>query len=154
MIYYTIYTSTPRGEVTLDILNEIAQASHSYNSEYGITGMLLGIENKYLQYLEGDEKAVNELFPKIKQDPRHHQVSQWVKGFGGQRIFSEWSMGSWMLTNDQLKSLSALDDLASFLEAPSVVNGEVHSKKFMTMMHGLLKTWLAHEPERMKKLNG
>ena len=151
MISYTIYTSTSRGELTLDVINEIADTSMKKNTQFGITGILLGIESKYLQYLEGEEREVQKLFEKIKLDPRHHQVNQWVKGYADDRVFSEWSMGSWMLTNDQLNGLSALEDLTKFMQDPN--NSEIHSKKFIAMMHSLLKTWLAHEPKRMKKLN-
>ncbi len=150
MNFYTIYTSTPRDELTINILDEITKTSMSNNFKLGITGMLLAIENKYLQYLEGDEKDVVHLFEKIKQDPRHHKVTQWIKGYSNERVFSDWSMGSWMLKNEDMENLSALADLKSFLNDP--MNTQLQSKKFINMMHGLLITWIAHEPERMKKL--
>ncbi len=112
--------------------------------------MLLGIENKYLQYLEGGEKEVTLLMENIKKDPRHQMVTVWIQGFTEERVFSDWSMGSWMMSNEELGKLSALDDLKNFLRDP--MNNEHQSKKFIAMMNGLLKTWIAHEPERVKKL--
>ncbi|WP_420576531.1 BLUF domain-containing protein [Ekhidna sp.] len=150
MIFYTIYTSAPRDEMSREILDQISKESQSNNSNDGITGILLGIENKYLQYLEGDEKEVSALFEKIKKDPRHQNVTQWIKGYSNERVFSDWSMGSWMLSSKELAELNALDDLREFLDDP--LNSELQSKKFIAMMQSLLKTWIAHEPERMKKM--
>lgn len=149
MIYYTIYTSTPREPMTRETLDEIAQASKKNNPEIGVSGILLGIENKYLQYLEGDEKEVEDLFAKIKGDPRHYDVRQWLKGFSDERIFKGWSMASWLLTNEELEKLDALKELKEFVEAPE--NSELQSKRFLGMMHGLLTTWMIHEDERLKK---
>ncbi|WP_462253696.1 BLUF domain-containing protein [Ekhidna sp.] len=150
MTYYTIYTSTPKEKMTIEMLRDITLSSQKNNPANGVTGILLGIENKFLQYLEGPEESVVALFGKIWKDPRHHQVTQWVKGFSKDRIFENWSMGSWMLTNDELKQIPALSDLKNFLDDP--LNSELKSAKFMTMMNDLLKTWIAHEPERLKKM--
>lgn len=150
MTYYTIYTSTPREKITIETLRDITHVSQKNNPARGITGILLGIENKFLQYLEGPEENVNELFDKIWKDPRHKNVTQWIKGYSNDRVFTDWSMGSWMLTNDELKELPALADLKKFLDDP--INSELQSKKFITMMNDLLKTWIAHEPERLKKM--
>lgn len=136
--------------MTSEILEEITSISQKHNTAKGITGMLLGIENKYLQYLEGDEKEVRELMENIKKDPRHKMVTQWVQGFTKNRVFSEWSMGSWMLSNEELEKLPALADLRAFLRDPA--NNELPSKKFIALMNGLLKTWIAHEPERVNKM--
>lgn len=151
MIYYTIYTSTPRDEMTEEILDSITEVSMQHNIEKGITGMLLGIENKYLQYLEGDEAEVSALFRRIKQDPRHQDVTQWISGMTDKRIFTYWSMGSWMLPNEDLENLEALGDLNRFLKDP--YHDDFQSRKFLVMMENLLKIWIAHEAERVKKLS-
>ena len=150
MIFYLIYTSTPRNTVTRESLDEITNISIANNAKANVTGMLLGIENKFLQFLEGDEKDVLEVYNRIKNDPRHKDVNLWVKGFADQRTFQSWSMGSWLLTNEELEKLEALNELKAFLNDP--VNNNLQSKKFLTMMNGLLKTWIAHEPERVKKM--
>ncbi|WP_420317346.1 BLUF domain-containing protein [Ekhidna sp.] len=152
MIFYIIYTSTPSGSVTPEILNDITKKSIEWNSAQGITGMLLNVEDKYFQFLEGEESAVRKLFEMIKGDARHENVTLRIQGYANERVFSEWSMGSWMLSNKELAELSALNDLKAFLEDP--VNSSLQSKKFVAMMSNLLQTWIAHEPERAKKLKG
>ena len=139
-MYYTIYTSTPRKPISVEALNEIVSHSKSKNTELGITGILLGIENKYLQYIEGPEEAVKNLIKKIKMDSRHYDMVQWVTGFTKERSFEKWSMASWMLSKTELESLTAQEDFQNFLNNPS--NEELQSKKFIEMMNGLLKTWI------------
>ncbi|WP_425389550.1 BLUF domain-containing protein [Ekhidna sp.] len=150
MNFYLIYTSKPRVPMTLEVVEEITQTSIRNNKQNGITGMLLAIEGHYLQFLEGKEKDVLDLLNKIKADARHKELVVWVKGYREERVFEQWSMGSWMLSNEALKKTEGLEDLRNFIRNPA--NADVPAKKFIVMMNGLLKTWIAHEPERVKKL--
>lgn len=136
--------------MTSDVLDEITQKSILNNQKVGITGMLLGIENRYLQYLEGEESEVRNLLQTIKKDGRHYEITQWVSGVSEERIFSDWSMGSWLMSNAELEKLSALEEIRAFLKSPESQSNS--SKKFITMMDGLLKTWIEHEPERAVRL--
>lgn len=136
--------------MSLPVLEQIAETSQEYNKSKKISGMLLGIENKYLQYLEGEEEEVKTLYDKIRGDGRHFDVIAWVKGYSKERVFKDWSMGSWMLPNEYLEKLPALSDLKDFLRKPQ--NDQLHSKKFISMMDGLLSSWIAHEPERAERM--
>lgn len=136
--------------MTLDVLDDITRASIKNNPKIGVTGMLLGIENRYLQYLEGQEEEVVELYRKIKKDGRHYEITEWVKGYSEDRIFKDWSMGSWLMNNHDLEKLSALKDIQRFLKDPDTAT--INSRKFISMMDGLLKTWIQHEPERALRL--
>lgn len=152
MVYYTIYTSRPRQPMSKKLLDEITAVSKKNNTERKVTGMLLAMENRYLQYLEGDELEVEAVFEKIKNDGRHHEVMRWVKGFITEPIFKDWSMGSWMLSNDEIENLTALKDLKNFIDDPH--NQQLESARFLNMMSDLLGTWLDHEPERAARLKG
>lgn len=148
MIYYTIYTSKPVGELTPEILQAITDVSAKNNPALKVTGMLLGIETKYFQYLEGPEENVKALYQKIWKDPRHQNVTQWIKGYSNERVFGEWSMGSWLLTNQELKSMPSLASLKKFLDDP--MNNELQSKKFMSMMHDVLEMWISDDNNSSK----
>jgi len=152
MIYYTIYTSTPTTIPTREVIDQITEESIQWNSKHGITGILLCLEDRYFQFLEGQEETVNEVFGMIKGDPRHTDISVRIRGFENERVFKEWSMGSWMLNNEELNRLSALEDLNAYIKDPS--NTAFSPKKFVTMMQNILDTWIAHEPERSKRLKG
>ena len=142
MPFYLIYTSQPRAEMTPEMLTEIAKSSARNNKKRQITGMLLCIENKYLQYLEGDEKNVLELFEKIKLDGRHHGITKWIQGNADKRIFGDWSMASWMLSKDELESLPVLREMNDFLSKST--KPQASAGKFIEMMRNILDNWIAH----------
>ncbi|MEM0941898.1 MAG: BLUF domain-containing protein [Bacteroidota bacterium] len=150
MIFYLVYTSIPRTEMSAKVLEDIARSSARNNKSKGITGILLGIEGRYLQYLEGAHKNVLDLFEKLKQDGRHYEIHKWIQGFAEQRIFSEWSMASWMLSNKQISELKSVSEIRDFLDSPKSKN--YPSQRFLEMMKNLLDSWIAHEPERSRKL--
>ncbi|MEO1253471.1 MAG: BLUF domain-containing protein [Bacteroidota bacterium] len=150
MLFYTIYTSTPSGVLTNETLEKITEESIKWNKPHGITGMLLGLEKKFVQFLEGEEEDVREVFSMIKSDPRHTDISLKIQGYANERVFQDWSMGSWMLSNEKLSQLSGLDDLRNYLQGSSKMNSQ--ATNLINMMSNILKTWLIHEPERAKKL--
>jgi len=142
MVYFLIYTSTPRVEITREILNDIAMVSIKNNFKKGITGILLGMENKFMQYLEGDEQEVLALFETLKKDERHKDVTRWLSGHTQERVFSKWSMASWMVSPEELEKLSALKDLKHFLRNNEA---DIEPRRFIALMNGLLKTWIEKE---------
>jgi hypothetical protein len=82
-------------------LHFLLDQSKNWNQRYGLTGMLLYLEGKFLskvegrfmQVLEGTESQVKELFEKIKQDPRHHSLIILQQSSSKDRNFATWSMG-------------------------------------------------------------
>lgn len=142
-MYYLIYTSLPRAEMSKEVLAEISETSAKNNKEKNITGMLLGIESRYLQYLEGDKNEVLKLFKRIKMDGRHHGIMKWDEGELASRIFGDWSMASWMLSSEELKDLPAIREMNDFLDNPE--DKAATSGKFIEMMKNLLDTWIANE---------
>lgn len=117
MIYFLIYTSRPIGEMKKGTLESIAEWSDKKNQKEGITGMLLGVKGRYLQYIESDsEKAVDNLFERIKRDERHEVVTLLLKGTIEKRIFNEWNMGGWFMTSEELEKIPGVHELQGFLE--------------------------------------
>lgn len=129
--------------MTEDVLDEITETSIKNNKKTDITGFLLGMEGKYMQYLEGGQKEVDELYQIIQQDHRHKDLTCWVTGQTENRVFSEWSMACWMLPKEKLEALSALNDLKAFLEDTS--QHPMQPKRFISLMNGLLKTWISDQ---------
>ena len=107
------------------------------------------MENRYLQFLEGEEEAVIELFEKIKKDPRHYEVNKWVQGHTDQRVFSDWSMASWMLSSEELQKNKALDEIREFLEDSDKTN--YPSGRFLGMIKNLMESWIVHGSERFQR---
>jgi hypothetical protein len=62
------------------------------NINRNITGLLLHIDNKFVQYVEGPKESVLELVERILADPRHRQVEVLFEGPVKERLFHDWSM--------------------------------------------------------------
>lgn len=52
----------------------ILQTAVANNTRHGVTGMLLRLEQYFVQVIEGAETTVQPLFEVISKDPRHHSV--------------------------------------------------------------------------------
>jgi Sensors of blue-light using FAD len=68
-----------------------------------------------MQLLEGEKKAVNRLFEKIKRDPQHDNVITLLSGKQEGRGFADFSMGFQNLDDP---SLGSLPGYSTYLETP------------------------------------
>jgi hypothetical protein len=87
-----LYVSRTPGELTPAALDNILTVSRANNALLGITGLLLHIEGGFLQMLEGEERAVRELYARIATDSRHSDV-QLLLDREHPRGFESWEMG-------------------------------------------------------------
>jgi len=138
-MYYLVYTRRPKQIVTRELLEEITSRSLQNNKLQNITGILLGLSNRFIQYLEGDENHVKKLVARIRKDPRHFEMNVWVQGYYDERVFKDWSMGSSLLKVDELRTLPAMTDIQNFLRDPR--SNREESKRFISMMNDLLISW-------------
>jgi len=65
------------------------------------------------------EEITTESVKNNKKTGRHYELTQWIQGCLDERVFSEWSMGSWILTNEKLEGLDAILEPEQFLEKPT-----------------------------------
>lgn len=70
----------------------ILAKSRVNNRKNGLVGVLYFGDGAFFQCLEGEEEAVNALFTKIEQDPRHKDVRLISKKYISQLSFPDWSM--------------------------------------------------------------
>lgn len=91
-----------RGADTNDevIKNLKLQAEHN-NHRLNITGALLYTERFFLQFLEGEQRILNELFSTICQDDRHSNVRLMMYKTVQKRDFPTWSLGVRKLLDHQ-----------------------------------------------------
>lgn len=93
MNYYLVYLSAATQIYSDTDIIQILTVSRKNNAENDITGILLYHDGSILQVLEGERRAVTELYQKIKTDERHKNVIQLVEGNSEERNFADWSMG-------------------------------------------------------------
>ena len=94
MLIQLTYASRTSKTPEPDDLKSILTASQRNNIRAGITGALCLSNGIFLQQLEGDRIAVNELYHRILLDPRHRDPVILDFGRISSRRFSQWSMGS------------------------------------------------------------
>ena len=92
-MHYLIYLSYASADLTHDELNALLSECKRKNESRGITGILLYLDKKFFQILEGDKEAVTSLYEKIRLDERHSKASIILEGDLSSRNFPNWSMG-------------------------------------------------------------
>jgi Sensors of blue-light using FAD len=95
MLVRLLYASRSKDTITADLAESILNASRTNNPVLGVTGLLCMCPNSqvFMQVLEGGRAAVNSLYSRISQDPRHHDVVILHYEEITERRFSGWAMG-------------------------------------------------------------
>jgi hypothetical protein len=93
-MYQIVYASTATQEFPAADLKKLLVRARMRNKEAGVTGMLVFHDGTFLQALEGEKRAVIDVFSRIEKDPRHRDISVLHRGPGpAQRAFGDWAMG-------------------------------------------------------------
>ena len=92
-VFQIVYRSIAKEGLSQADLKSILGASRRNNPAQGVTGLLVLRDGFFLQLLEGHETAVRSLVEKIKKDSRHTGFTVLAEVPGGERIFTQWSMG-------------------------------------------------------------
>lgn len=95
----------------VDLLNEI----RPINAQFGITGLLLYHDGNIIQTIEGPDKAIEEIFGRIRRDRRHKDVNALLEQQIGERQFPDWAMG---FHNARGISKQSVAGFSSFLQDP------------------------------------
>jgi len=93
-----------------DIAAILVQA-RANNVKDHLTGALIHHEGKFIQILEGPDKAVRARFAIISADPRHRSIHTVSEEQIDSRQFPDWTMGFRPLSNIEVKQLAGYDDI-------------------------------------------
>lgn len=91
-------------------IQEMLLKARRFNESQRITGCLLYHGGEFLQYLEGNQVKVLQLYDKIKADPRHTDMELLSHGYRPQRQFEQWEMAyeDFYGDNDQIAYMKLL----------------------------------------------
>ena len=106
---YLTYTSKMNQEMSEDELKKLVETSQVKNAQSGITGLLISLNNTFIQYLEGEKENVKTLYGTIKNDSRHKNIEIQFEGVLESRIFSNWSMSLENATQSTIKQARDID---------------------------------------------
>lgn len=92
MLKAIFYSSRKSDDLKVSDIEDLITHSIENNSKKDITGLLIEYKTNFLQYLEGPENAVYDLYNKIKKDQRHYDVILVQDLEIEKRIFPKWNM--------------------------------------------------------------
>lgn len=115
-MFCLVYKSKALASIGNQEVKDILVTARRFNKKNNITGCLLFYGGRFLQYLEGSQVTILELFDRIKIDERHTEVELLNHGKINSREFENWEMAYENLNgeNSQLQYLKVLT--ASFFE--------------------------------------
>lgn len=124
-------------------LEDILRSSRENNARLGITGMLLYGNNTFVQILEGEEKNVNELMNKIKEDPRHTDFQVLKKKTIDRREYADWSMGFKRVSGEEFQAVKGLEN----------IDEKDFNSEFLGKHSNIVDSLMEHfRKERLKKI--
>lgn len=100
-IYQLIYMSKAVTLMDTAALIQLLNKARELNAAHQISGMLLyaeirlksELQGRFIQVLEGQPDAVEQLFNNIRVDARHRHVTLLHRRFVTERDFPDWTMG-------------------------------------------------------------
>ena len=133
MLVRLLYTSRASQSDSVAVESILEQA-RCFNPVNGITGVLCHGGGIYLQALEGGRTAVNRLYARIQQDPRHHEVVLLHYEEIAERRFGGWTMG--------LVNMSRVNTniLLKYAEKPELDPYSVSGKVSLALLEELMAT--------------
>ena len=137
-MFSLVYKSVENPGFGIEQIQEMLKKAKAYNHANGITGCLLYHEGEFIQYLEGNQIRVLNLFDKIKQDPRHHKVELLSYEEREKREFEQWDMAFENLygENEHITHLRLL--VSEFYDSKGPDNGRASKEVFWKTVRNTL----------------
>ena len=118
-----IYISKLTNPLSNKEIEEIGIIASRNNMEINVTGTLVFFEKMFFQIIEGDDIAVDQLYGKIRNDPRHYDILRLKTEYEiNDRLFPTWNMKTINLDNnvdDLLRPIKIL--LQTVVESHSII---------------------------------
>lgn len=136
-----VYVSSGSKLFDLQLLS-ILKNSENNNKIHKITGLLLLDNGNIMQYLEGPQISINQLYKRIEYDPRHSNIIKIIQEPIEARMFPEWHMGFKSFNNPNIKHIekSPLKLKDTIYSPPSKINS-----KAALLLRGFWQRCLRHQ---------
>ena len=108
---YVSYAAQPLSNADL---TRLLENSRKNNQDKNITGMLMYIDGKFIQVLEGAKVDINDIYDIILSDPRHKKVSKIIEGRTIRRNFENWTMGFKSMTGEETDENSGFCEIEQY----------------------------------------
>lgn len=101
---FLIYVSNRTDPADSMLVRDIAIEASQTNRAKEISGILMAVDNYFLQVLEGQEDVVDPLLDRIATDSRHTDIRVLYRGELPDRVFGRWSMGCVQSNREMVES--------------------------------------------------
>jgi len=116
-LHRLVYHSRQTPEATRDLdeqVRGIIQVSIANNRAADLTGLLVTIQDFFLQVLEGPPIAVQTAYGRILNDPRHTDAVVISAGPAERRLFGDWNMCARAIAPSDKAILDVIDKKGVF----------------------------------------
>lgn len=107
------------------------------NKHMAITGILLLIQGKFVQYIEGPAEEIDKVYNSISKDKRHTDMILLDSGDLKERQFKDWSMAYKEVSDKQIKAIVGKENLN--LE-DIFLNKDHKNHPVLTVLYDFVKT--------------
>lgn len=133
--YFSRSTLSGSSEEIKSEIDNILQIAQQKNKSVGVTGALLYSGGYFIQVLEGEEAAVEEIFESIQCDTRHRDVGLINHETIDERNFPQWSMALAGFSADLVPGLDGI------LILPDDIKGSPSGLALVKILSGLLQRY-------------
>ena len=116
-LYRLFYYSRQAPELGLNLANmidELVKVSIRNNKDDGVTGILVAVQDVFVQALEGPVDSVRNTYARISLDRRHRDLKIVAQGPVPSRLFNDWNMCARTLSASDQAILQVLDSKGAF----------------------------------------
>jgi hypothetical protein len=122
LFYYS--RQTPDSRIDLDnVVRELVNVSIRNNKDDGVTGILVALQDVFIQALEGPVDSVRNTYARISRDRRHWDLKIIAQGPVASRLFNDWNMCARTLSPSDQAILQVLDSKGAFNPAALTPQG-------------------------------
>jgi len=122
-LHRLVYTSQATILFTKRELLDLLHESRGFNMVDNISGVLMHKQGYFLQVIEGQPEAIDNLISRLEKDPRHSNIKILYKSIIFERLFQNWAMGCADFDDPALSMLPGLrTDLADSKVVEDLVN--------------------------------
>lgn len=103
------YSSQAVPGLSIDDVEQLAASADNFNRDAGVTGVLLFDGSRFLQYIEGPDDGLQQVYSRILAARQHSEMIELGRGQISGRRFPEWSMILVPIEHDELRAVATGD---------------------------------------------
>jgi len=135
---FVSYMSSQSRVMSKKSIEEFLFQVREKNKLLTITGVLLLIQGKFVQYIEGPEEEITDVYKSISNDQRHTDLILLDSGDLEERQFKDWSMAYKEVSDKQIKGIVGEKKLD--LEDIFLTDKDYKNHPVLTVLYDFVKT--------------